>query len=136
MAQVNQLKWQYNQKMILSPITGTVFDRYYRTGEVVPADHPVLSILEDSNIYLVTYVPEKELSRIKLGQRLNFTCDGCNKAMTAKVSFISPEAEFTPPVIYSEKTRAKLVYRIEADLTPAETKMLHPGQPINVLSPT
>ncbi len=132
LAQVKQLQWQYNQKMIRSPVTGIVFDRYFRTGEIVQADQPVLSILESSNIYLVTYIPEQALSQIKLGQTLPFSCDGCQKKLVAKVSFISPDAEFTPPVIYSEKSRAKLVYRVEADLTPAETKTLHPGQPITV----
>lgn len=132
-AQLNQTKWQLNQKTILSPISGIVFDRYYRTGEVVPADHPVLSILQNQNIYLVTYLPEKMLSTIKLRQSIQFTCDGCKKNMTAKISFISPEAEFTPPVIYSEKTTEKLIYRIEAELTPSEMNTLHPGQPIMVI---
>lgn len=132
-AQLNQFKWQLNQKTILAPISGIVFDRYYRTGEVVPADHPVLSILQNQNIYLVTYLPEKMLSTIKLGQTIQFICDGCKNTMTATISFISPDAEFTPPVIYSEKTTEKLIYRIEADLTPSEMNTLHPGQPIMVI---
>ncbi len=135
-AQLNQLKWQFNQKTINSPISGIVFDRYYRTGEVVPADHPVVSVLENKNIYLVSFLPEKMLSTIKLGQTIQFTCDGCKKTMTATISFISPEAEFTPPIIYSEKTTEKLIYRIEASLTPAETDIMHPGQPITIVFPT
>lgn len=133
LAALKQAKWQLEQKAIISPIAGFVFDRYYRIGEVVPAGHPVLSILEPQNIYLVSYLPEKFLSQIKLGEDVQFSCDGCTKQMSATVSFISPQAEYTPPVIYSEKTRDKLIYRIEADLTPAEQKVMHPGQPVTVI---
>lgn len=131
-ANVAALEWQIRQKQILAPVTGIVFDTYFRIGETVAANQPVLSLLAPENIYLVFYVPEKDLSHIKLNQPIQFICDSCSSKLNATIEFISPEAEYTPPVIYSEKTREKLIYRVEGRLTPVIAKMMHPGQPITV----
>lgn len=130
-AALANILWQLNQTMIQSPIAGLVFDVFYREGEVVPINYPVLELLAPENIYAVFFVPEKELSFVHLNQVVHIFCDGCQKT-SAKITFISPEAEFTPPVIYSEKTRAKLVYRIEAHFAPTDAIRFHPGQPISV----
>lgn len=131
-ANVAALEWQIRQKQILAPAAGTVFDTYFRIGEIVAANQPVLSLLAPENVYLVFYVPEKDLSQIKLNQLIHFTCDSCSSELNATIDFISPEAEYTPPVIYSEKTREKLIYRVEGRLTPVIAKTMHPGQPITV----
>jgi len=84
------------------------------------------------NIKIIFFVPEAQLSQIKLQQKISFSCDGCSAPQTAVISYISPTAEYTPPVIYSRSARAKLVYRVEA-LTPiADATKYHPGQPIDV----
>lgn len=131
-AALKQAQWTLKQKVIPSPIGGTLFDSYYRVGEVVPADHPVVSIQSPDNIYLLFYAPEQMLSTLKLGQKVSFTCDSCTKNLTANIRYISNEAEYTPPVIYSEASREKLIYRVEANLTPDELKTLHPGEPVSV----
>ena len=59
-------------------------------------------------------------------------CDRCPADLTATVSFISPQAEYTPPVIYSEASRAKLVYLVEAHPPPERAALINPGQPIAV----
>jgi HlyD family secretion protein len=59
-------------------------------------------------------------------------CDSCASGLTATVSFIAPQPEYTPPVIYSESTREKLVYLIEAHPTPDQAVQLKPGQPVDV----
>jgi HlyD family secretion protein len=61
------------------------------------------------------------------------SCDGCEKGLTAKVSFIARSAEFTPPVIYSQEERAKLVFLIEA--RPEHPEKFRVGQPVTVTLP-
>ena len=131
-AALKTAEWNVQQKIITSPVNGIVYDRYFRTGEVVAPDQPVVSLLAPENVYLVFYAPEEQLARLKVGQMVKVTCDNCPKNITAKIRFLSPKAEFTPPVIYSEKTRSKLTYRIEANLPEVFEKTLHPGQPVTV----
>jgi len=80
----------------------------------------------------VFFVDEPLLGTIKLGQTVTVHCDGCEQSTTANISYISPQAEYTPPVIFSDQTRAKLVYRIEAKPIPDDADKLHPGQPVVV----
>jgi HlyD family secretion protein len=70
------------------------------------------------------------LPEIKYGDVVGVTCDGCEKGLTAKVSFIARSAEFTPPVIYSQEERAKLVFLIEA--RPERPEKFRVGQPVTV----
>ena len=73
---------------------------------------------------------EAELPKITLGQTVSIRCDNCEKDIVARVSFISRTSEFTPPVIYSQDERSKLVYLIEARTdTPQNLRV---GQPVNV----
>lgn len=125
-------EWNLNQKTIIAPITGLVFDRYYYLGEQVSAFQPVLSLLDPNNIKALFWVNEEELSTIKLGDQVRVNCDGC-QPLSAKISFISPQAEYTPPVIYSESSRSKLRFRIEARFKVEDRFKLHPGQPIDII---
>jgi HlyD family secretion protein len=96
----------------------------------VAAGRPVLALLPPGNIKLRFFVPETVLATIAIGQTVGVSCDGCRKDLTARVSFISRTAEFTPPVIYSLEERHKLVFLIEARVE--HTENLRVGQPINV----
>ena len=58
--------------------------------------------------------------------------DGVRDPFIGKVSYISPHAEYTPPVIYSKESRNKLVFMVEAVFDPATAAKLHPGQPVDV----
>ncbi len=131
-AELAQGEWTLQQKTIYAPISGEVFDTFYRVGERVQENHSVLAILSPKNIRVLFYIPEKKLSQIKLGQKISFTCDSCKKNIAARISYISPEAEYTPPVIYSKDTRDKLVFLIRADMPEEVAKQFHPGQPITV----
>jgi HlyD family secretion protein len=80
-------------------------------------------------------VPQAELPKVKLGERIAVRCDGCAGDLAARINFISAQAEFTPPVIYSQEERARLVFRVEA--TPERPADLRVGQPVSVaLQPT
>lgn len=131
-ANVKNLTWQLAQKTQTAPQAGEIFDTFYRVGEFVPAGQAVTALLTPDNIKVIFFIPEPQLSQIKLQQKISFTCDGCTAPQTANISYISPTAEYTPPVIYSRSARAKLVYRVEA-LTPInDATKYHPGQPIDV----
>jgi HlyD family secretion protein len=84
------------------------------------------------NIKVRTFVPETVLGTIHHGDRVSVRVDGVGEAFAGKVSFISPRAEYTPPVIYSQKNREKLVFMIEAIFEPEIAVKLHPGQPVEV----
>lgn len=131
-AALDKAEWMLSQTKIYAPIDGSVFDTFYRIGEVVPAQHPVLSLLSPKNIYVVFYVPEKQFSLIKMGQKLSVTCDNCQKTILATIYYISPTAEYTPQVFYTENSRSKFVFRVEASLSEQDAVLLHPGQPVDV----
>lgn len=131
-AQLIQNEWALKQKTVIAPTSGIIFDTFFRVGEKVPLNQPVLAILVPTNIRVLFYVPEEQLSQIKLGQKIKFSCDSCQSSTTASISYISPEAEYTPPVIYSKDTRYKLVYRVKADMPANIAVHFHPGQPVDV----
>lgn len=131
-ANVRRLQWLVSQKTVQAPANAIVFDRYYLQGEYVGVGQPVLSILTPENIKLIFYIPEEFLSRIKLGDQVLLKCDGCQAHSAATITFISPETEYTPPIIYSQETRYHLVYRVEASMTAQQAVQFHPGQPVDV----
>jgi len=95
----------------------------------------VASLLPPGNVKIRFYVPEPVVGRIKPGQSVSFSCDGCGAPMTATIAFISDRAEFTPPVLYSRENRAKLVFLVEAKPAPDDAARLNPGQPVDVTLP-
>lgn len=116
-----------------SPSDSTVEQIYYRPGETVPAGRPVVALLPPGNLKIRFFAPQAILPEIKYGQSVEISCDGCEKGLTAKVSFIARSAEFTPPVIYSLEERAKLVFLIEA--RPDHPEKFRVGQPVTVTLP-
>ncbi|AWD22240.1 HlyD family secretion protein [Fuscovulum blasticum] len=121
--------WQLAQRSLTAVAPGVVTDILRRPGEVAGPSAPVLSYLPDGAIKLRLYVPEPDLARVAVGTRLDVTCDGC-AATTATVTYVADQAEFTPPVIYSNDARQKLVYQVEARPDPGAP--LKPGQIVEV----
>ncbi|VVC75231.1 Macrolide export protein MacA [Aquicella siphonis] len=131
-AVLEKMKWTEEQKEVSAPVDAVVFDTYYRLGEYTSASQPVLSLLAPADIKVVFYVSETVLGGLKLGDKVSVQCDSCAQDNVGRISFISPSAEYTPPVIYSRETNEKLIYRIEAEFTPQVAYRLHPGQPVMV----
>jgi HlyD family secretion protein len=129
-ARVNTSQTRLARRSAFAPVTGTVQQIYFREGEMVPAQRPVLSIMPPGNIKLRFFVPEMELPRLAIGDEVRVTCDNCAADLSAKIYFIATAAEYTPPVIYSLDERHKLVYLIQA--RPARPDTLRVGQPISV----
>jgi len=113
-----------------APVSGSVQQIYFREGETVAAQRPVLSIMPPGNMKIRFFVPEAELPKLSIGDEVRVTCDNCSAELTAKIYFISTSAEYTPPVIYSLDERNKLVYLIQA--RPSKPDALRVGQPISV----
>lgn len=131
-ATLAQAAWRLEQKSATAPVDGLVADTLYVKGEWVGAGSPVVSLLPPQNVKLKFFVPESALGALRVGQDVRVTCDGCAAPIGARVTFIAPQAEFTPPVIYSKENRTKLVFLIEARPGPDEAAKLHPGQPVEV----
>lgn len=131
-SRLTQAHWGLEQKNQLAPQAGFVDDTFYVEGEFVPAAHPVVSILPPGNIKIRFFAPENKLSSLTLGQEVYFRMNGTEKIYQASISYISPQAEYNPPVIYSRETRSKLVFMIEAAITTSDAATLHPGQPVDV----
>ena len=127
-----QADWKLRQKTVAATVDAMVSDTLFAKGEWVPAGSPVVSLLPASNVKVRFFVPEPSLGSVKVGQKVSLACDGCGNPIDASVSFIAPQAEFTPPVIYSKESRAKLVFLVEAKPAGEDAARLHPGQPVDV----
>ena len=127
-----QAAWREQQARQSAPAAGLIADTFFREGEYVPAGQPVVSLLPPDHRKARFYVPEAEVGRLQLGQPVSLGCDGCGTPIPARISRIAPQAEYTPPVIYSNSQRSKLVFLVEALPGPADALKLHPGQPLDV----
>ncbi len=129
-ARVNTSQTRLARRNGFAPVGGIIQQIYFREGEMVQAQRPVLSIMPPGNMKLRFFVPETELPKLAIGDEVKVTCDNCSADLTAKIYFIATTAEYTPPVIYSLDERNKLVYLIKA--RPSRPDSLRVGQPISV----
>ncbi|TIO34997.1 HlyD family efflux transporter periplasmic adaptor subunit [Mesorhizobium sp.] len=128
---LEQARWRLSKRVLAAPSPGRVNDVIRNPGDTAGPTAPVISMLPDGAMKLSVYVPENAFSSIKVGALLNVRCDGCGPDVKARVSYVSPDPEFTPPVIYSLETRQKLVYLVEARLE-GDAGPLQPGQIVDV----
>jgi len=127
-AALAQADWKLEQKSVASPVSGLVQDTFFVVGEWVAAGRPVASILPPGNVKARFYVPETALSSMQIGRAIEIRCDGC-QPIEGRVSYVSSQAEYTPPVLYSKESRSKLLFLVEARLP---NSPLRPGQPLDV----
>ncbi|MER8386641.1 HlyD family efflux transporter periplasmic adaptor subunit [Mesorhizobium sp. M0166] len=128
---LEQAQWRLSKRVLTAPSSGRVNDVIRYPGDTAGPTAPVISILPDGAVKLSVYVPESAFSSIEIGTLLNVHCDGCGSGVKARVSYVSPDPEFTPPVIYSLETRQKLVYLVEAR-PEGDASALQPGQIVDV----
>jgi HlyD family secretion protein len=122
-AQLHQLDIRISRQKVFAPASGVVQDVFFRVGEMVNAGQPVLSLLPPENRKARFYVPQAQLARIKLGGQVKVSCDGCADDLHARIFFISGHEEYTPPVIFSDEEREKLVFKIEARMEGAAREL-------------
>ncbi len=131
-AALAQTAWSLEQKNVSSPRQGLIFDTLYREGEWVAAGDPVVQILPPEDLELRFFVPESIVGKLRMSQTIRVQCDGCAPNLQATIRFISTQAEYTPPVIYSNENRSKLIFLVIAKPSLPQAQVLHPGQPIEV----
>ncbi|OIP83984.1 MAG: secretion protein HlyD [Rhodobacterales bacterium CG2_30_65_12] len=121
---------QLDDLSVTAPGRGTIDKVYFKAGEVAAAGTPVISILPPDALKVLFYLPEAERVDFAVGQVLALSCDGCAPGLTAKITRMAADPQYTPPIIYSRDERARLVFRAEARLAPG-TGLL-PGQPVTL----
>ena len=113
-----------------APSAARVEEVFYRPGEWVAANQPVVSLLPDNRVKVRFFVPEAEVARYRPGETVRFACDSCSNGLTARIAYVSPRPEFTPPIIFSRDSRDRLVFMVEA--IPTQAAKLMPGLPVDV----
>ena len=131
-AALKKAEWDLSETQQRAPQAGLIYDTLYRPGEWVAAGRPVISLLPPGQIKVRVFVSEPKLGSLHVSDTAMVSVDGMATPLTAKISFISPQAEYTPPVIYSQENRSKLVFMVELRFDDASAAMLHPGQPVDV----
>lgn len=131
-AALAQAAWRLEQKSVAAPVSGLVQDTFFVEGEWVPAGRPVASLLPPANVKARFYVAETVVGALAPGKAVEIRCDGCGAPLAATISYISSQAEYTPPVLYTREQRGKLLFLVEARPSLADAARLRPGQPIDV----
>ncbi|WP_235835240.1 HlyD family secretion protein [Piscinibacter terrae] len=129
---LKQSEWRTQQKQQAAPAKAQVADTFFRVGEWVPPGQPVLSLLPPASTKARFFVPESEIASLAVGQAVSLSCDGCPSRINARIEFIATQPEYTPPIIYSNSQRSRLVFMVEARPQGDEGAKLKPGQPIDV----
>jgi HlyD family secretion protein len=121
------IQMQYTQ--LKAPIAGTITSRNVEPGEVVTTGREVLTLADLSRVDLKIFVDETEIGKVKPGQKVEVRVDTFpGKVYTGYVSFVSPEGEFTPKIIQTQKERVKLVYLVKVSI-PNPNLELKTGMP-------
>lgn len=125
-------EWNLSQKKQFAQEAALVNDTLYREGDWVPEGNPVVVLLPPGNVKVRAFVAQQLIGRVSLGSSAKIIVDGITSPFLGRVTFISPRAEFTPPVIFSRQMREKFVFMIELSVDPETATKLHPGQPVDV----
>lgn len=125
---------QLSYATVYSPLAGVVLSKNIESGEYVAPGTAVVTIGDMVNVWLRGYVEEPDLKRVRVDQTARVTIDS-GETYTGRVSFIAPEAEFTPKNVQTQKERVKLVYRVKIDITNPNME-LKPGMPADAVIET
>jgi HlyD family secretion protein len=128
---IKSLNWALEQKKVFAPDDGYIFDTFFCESEFIGSGRPVLALLTKENIYIEFFVPFEEVQNISIGSYINYGyTDDSKNIHKAKITYISPKAEYIPPLVYSRKNMDKLVFKLKAQ--PDESDNLLPGLPVTV----
>ena len=128
---LSQRQIELDKRTLASASSAVVYDTIAHEGEIITPGQPVVSLLPRDAIKIRFFIPNSQLHKIAPGKKIRIWLDGINTPVAAHVNFISPKAEYTPPVIYSKEQRERMVFMIEA-VPDAYTEVLKPGQPVEV----
>jgi HlyD family secretion protein len=114
--QIAQTKDQLSRCKIVNPINGTVLEKYIEPSEIASPGKTLYKIADMDNMILKVYISGSQLSSVKIGQKVNVRIDENNeenKKLEGTVTWISPQAEFTPKIIQTKEERVNLVYAVK-----------------------
>lgn len=129
---IKNKNWNVMRKESIAPVAGIIFDTYFTQDEYVQAGQPILSLITPQNIKVIFFVPEKDLSKISLNQKVKLSSDNTPELATGRITYIANIAQYTPPIIYSREAREELIFRIEARIDNPNLNQIHLGQPISL----
>jgi HlyD family secretion protein len=117
--QVEVTKSRIKDATLVSPIVGRVLYRLVEPGEVLGSGGKALTIVDLSDVYMEIYLPSDQAARLKTGAPARITVDyEPNQAAAGYVSFVSPEAQFTPKQVETKSEREKLMFRVKIQIPP------------------
>ena len=112
---------------------GFVYQIFYRPGEMIPAYSPVISIINPQDVYVIFYVSKEDLDKVHLDQNIDISTDS-GKSTKAKVSHISKDAEYTPPLLYGINSDSEISFEVKAMIKySADESAVHIGEPVRVV---
>lgn len=118
-AQVKTIQINIDDSILYSPVNGRVLYRLMEPGEVIGSGGKILSVLELTDTFMTIFLPTSQAGLIDVGSQSRILLDALpNIAIPASVSFISPEAQFTPKEIETENEREKLMFRVKVKIDP------------------
>lgn len=129
-AAIDLAQWSVAQKKIIAPMDGYIFDTFYREGEYVTAASPVASLVTRQHVYIEFFVPLRDLHDLSIGKKITYSYLKGSKEFHAMVVYVSPKAEYMPPLVYSNENFDKLVFRIKAKIL--DKNEVFPGEPVTV----
>lgn len=116
-AQVGTIEVQIEERSLYAPVSGRVLYRLVEEGEIIGSGGRALVVLDLINTYMTVFLPTSQVGLIDIGSQARIILDALpNTAIPAKVSFISPEAQFTPKEIETASEREKLMFRIKVKI--------------------
>jgi HlyD family secretion protein len=125
-------QWQKERKEGYAAQPGIVFDTYFTQDEYVQPGQPVVSLVTKEHIKAIFYVPEEQLGSIKLNSRVRISIDDKPEYGIGSINYVSPIAQYIPPILYSREERHNLVFRVEASLNNPNLEQIHLGQPVTL----
>ncbi len=116
-ANVATIQTRIDDATLKSPVRGRVLYRLAEVGEVLAAGGKALTLVNLQDIYMEIYLPSEEAARVRIGDEARITLDYApNRAAAGLVSFVSPEAQFTPKQVETRSERSKLMFRVKIQL--------------------
>jgi HlyD family secretion protein len=118
-ANINEIQANINDSTLIAPVDGRIQYRIAQLGEVLPSGGKVLNMVNLSDVYLTFFLPETVAGKVGIGDEVRLVLDALpDKAISAKISFVSSVAQFTPKTVETKDERQKLMFRVKAQLDP------------------
>lgn len=132
-AALKQARANLKKTKIKSPISGTIIEKYFEQGELITPGSSLFVISNLTQVTLTVYVEEKNLGKVKLGQKVEVKVDAYpDRTFDGLVSKIAEQAEFTPSAVQTKEERATTVYAVKISLD-NQDQTLKAGMPADAI---